>query len=292
MLGELDRAFGTLSGYADARVLCVSLNTRTGQLSTDLLFDSIRAWARPGTKSTAPQALVAARGRVEADIEGTVLASVRDAAGIREAAVPSVRGVFQAADAAGIEAIALVKEEKALLERVQAPPHVKRIITERLDAGRLVLVPERPVRIAGMAEPMTAWYEVDRESGEWIGVQQDGRHATLFGFILIHKGVNLGASIAGTYWSQFSLTIFRYAAGVLHRVTAIDRLAWPQIRLAAIQDAAKPEVRRMVGKCIVAAVSLVWQTKAEAALSLAAGQMALLAGQASALLWLERNTPM
>ena len=112
----------------------------------------------------------------------------------------------------------------------------------------------------------------------------------IFGFILIHKQVNLGASIAGTYWSQFSLTIFRYAAGVLARVTPEADLSWATIRVAALSDAAKPEVRRMVGKCLFAAVSLLWQTKGEAALTLAAGQLALLAGQTTALLWLERNT--
>lgn len=203
MLPRLDEAFGTLSDYDDGRVLCVSVSpARQGGLSTDLVFDSVTSWARPGAKVSARAALPGLRGRLEADLEGDVLTAVLGAGKAPAPPVLTVRSVFKAARAAGIKPVAICREKKGLLAKVTCAPRVRRILAERIEAGSIVLMHSRPVRVAGAPRPVVAWYEIDRDTGEWVGVFEDGRHAAM----AMYKEVKDGAAMLSGWISTWNFS--------------------------------------------------------------------------------------
>jgi hypothetical protein len=201
MLPRLDAAFGTLSDYTDGRVLCVSVSPlRRPALSTDLVFDSVTTWARPGAKVAARAALPGLRGRLEADLEGQALASVLGTQGAT--GVLTVRSIFKAGQAAGVKPVAICREKKEVLGQVACPPRVRRILSERLDAGGIILVHTKPVRVAGRPQPVMAWYEIDRDTGEWVGVFADGRHAAM----TMYKNVKDGAAMLSGWVSTWNFS--------------------------------------------------------------------------------------
>jgi hypothetical protein len=238
LLGELDGAFGCVSDYGDVRVLGSSLNPRTQTLTTDLMFDSVVSWPRPGAKAASAAALLGLRGRLEGDVEGAVLSAIAKAAG-KAAAYrrTSVRDVFRAARAAGIEAYAITPKRAKRLGAIPVSDTVRRIVVERLASGSVVLIPARPVKVGG--REAIAWYEVDPATGQQAAVFQDGRHQAVVEFKdLWDAVVSTAEAYVGAFMGSYTGTLWTYASTVLQLISADPEQSWNTVRWNAIEAAA------------------------------------------------------
>jgi hypothetical protein len=241
MLSDLDRAFGTISDYDDARVIAVSLDARRNVVATDLIFDSVRSWVRPGAKLSAAKALAGARGRLEADLEGAVLAAVQKEVVGDDARILTVSTVFEAAYDAGGEFVVLLRERKLPLADMPVSAGVRRIVTERIDSGRIVLMPARPVKVAGYDHRVTAWYEIDRDTGQWVGVLDDGRHSAITEYKITKCFAAYISGFAGGYWGGFGTALYNYSGTVLGMINHRTNQNWDYIRSEALKAAADPD---------------------------------------------------
>ena len=232
---RLDRAYGTLSAAADARVIAVSLDGRRNRFSTDLLFDSLKVWARPGTKRSARAALLVERGILAADLEGQALEACIAKANPGVVAL-TVRAVFEAARAAGVKFTALGEENAAKLNDLPFPARTRRILAERLGSGRIVVVPVKPVDAGG--KPVLAWLEADRDTGEWRGVFEDGRHQAIAEGEAVSGLEGAFAGFGFAFIGGFSGTLWAFAANVLELLDEPDK-SWRLISAQAIAMACK-----------------------------------------------------
>ena len=280
MLAGLDRVHGTVSDATDVRIAACSLDPRSGALSTDLLFDSIDSWPRPGSRAGAGAALAGLRGILQADVEGAVLSAICGKAGMAGVRVLTVRSVLEAALSKEIELLGLVLEQPEGLSKLTAPERVRRIIGERLEQGRIVIVPARPVLLGERS--VTAWYEIDRDTGEWIGVFEDGRHQAVAETEVLRKVVGLGANYVGNFWGQHGVTLFRYAKAMLEQAGDEER-SYEEMRARALEEAARPEVMRALGKALFAMVTWYAKSPGEAMANLLVGLKAQSDGHEAAL---------
>ncbi|NQT85409.1 hypothetical protein HQ560_01510 [bacterium] len=205
-----DRAYGTISDYDEPRLLGIAIAPHHGRLSTDLVFDEVVSWPCAGAKASAPVMLRSLRGRLNAELEGALLARFGRDGMAKERSVLSTGAIIRAAHKQGIRPAVLFREKPDGLEAVSCEPWVRAILAERVAAGRVIFVPTRPVRMAGWAKPVTAWYEIDRVTGAWNGVLQDGRHAAMTQDKIIRNVVALGAGWACTFIQSYMSTLSTY----------------------------------------------------------------------------------
>ena len=163
--------------YDSPRILITelrSLSDGTGAFSLDLRSDSIRALAYPGQNKGAELAFGTVRGVFEASLEGRVLEAVTGKAALTTAIV------FAAAEAQGIKPVILGPEDGASVANLSVTKDAKARIAETLDAGYGVVVPERVVSLPEFGgEARVAWWRVDQNTGEVVGVLDSGLHQSL-----------------------------------------------------------------------------------------------------------------
>ena len=142
------------------------------------------------------------RGLYESRLEGAVMLSFTGQAGL------TAGDVMAAAREQGIPLLALVKKNRRDLSRVKLATGAKPKINKAINAGRTVLLPERPVVLAGAEQ--TAWFEFDPASGYIDGVFPSGKHQAMTEYILedvVMKGLvsqamsYLVSTVAGYYFS-------------------------------------------------------------------------------------------
>lgn len=75
------------------------------------------------------------------------------------------------------------------LETMNISQEAKIRITEALTANKYVTVPERMVEIQGIST--IAWFEFDKNSGELIGVTENGGHQTLAEYRQLNSNIAL-----------------------------------------------------------------------------------------------------
>lgn len=173
-----------VKGYFDQpRLVLVASRVRAGAdggppgvgFEIDLRRETLRALAAPGQSFIAVPAFNYMRGVGETLNEGVVIAgTVPDG---QEEFVVNTQNVFEAAANQGVQRVLLAPADLAVLNTaIIASPAALARITIALQAGKTVLVPERPVQLGDIET--TAWYEIDPETGETIGVLEDGSHGT------------------------------------------------------------------------------------------------------------------
>ncbi|HYH67097.1 MAG TPA: transglutaminase domain-containing protein, partial [Urbifossiella sp.] len=167
----------------------------TVSFSIDLRRDDLRVLAAPGQTKAALPTFRYMRGVGETVAERQAITSVgpADAAG----SVLNTQNVIETAARQGVKLVLLVPTDVPRLDALlDASPDALARISATLGAGRTVLVPERPVVLAG--QPTTAWYDIDPVSGNTIGVTADGGHhaigeyAAVLGLTFI-LGISLGS---------------------------------------------------------------------------------------------------
>jgi hypothetical protein len=139
--------------------------------SMDLLHDSVRAIAYPGQARGAERVYQLTRGMNEAFLEKIVGDKLTGQEG------QSAAGVLQAATAQGIPLIYVDAENLEPLAEAPLSDEAKGRIVQATQQGYGILTPERMVTWNG--EQTTAWWQIDLESGEAVGVGEDGTHQFL-----------------------------------------------------------------------------------------------------------------
>lgn len=224
---EVNEAALKVRGYLATPRLTVALtrlekaDTATPEvvISLDLLASKHRVIVAPGQALTAGYAYNVNRGLLETVLEASVMSAV---SGNGEAITAPI-GTKAIFDEAARQDIAVVTLEAVNIPGNLLPEHsaeVRARVTQALLSGHDVLIPERPVEIRGASR--TAWYEIDRNTGETVSVLDDGSHGILdFTFIYLNEAAiaaetSSGALfLAGFIAGFFEGTVYRFAMTVL-----------------------------------------------------------------------------
>ncbi len=142
-------------------------------MQMDLRRDDIRVLAAPGQPSKAPVALRVAWGLTENAAEQKIL---EPPSGTNNPPLlgDNTAAIFARAKAAGIEIITIQPHEQAVLGTLRISNEARIRISEAMESGKVVALPRQAVDVNG--RPRIAWYELDPNTGETIGVTEDGGH--------------------------------------------------------------------------------------------------------------------
>ena len=164
--------------------------TSTVEFGIDLRTDTAMAIALPGQATNAAIAFNIARGIGETISENMTTQLL--SGGGQQGTIYNTVLVLQAAQSQGIPIIYLLPSDLPNLSSlVVASPDALARISDALTAGNAVVVPARPVALGGQS--VTAWYQINPQTGNTIGVTQDGGHqsttewaaiVTLFGLVI------------------------------------------------------------------------------------------------------------
>jgi len=140
----------------------------------DLLNDSVRVVAYPGQAQGAEQVYRMTRGVCDTFLESSVGQALT---GEQPA---SAANILQAARAQSIPLAYVDANRLDVLNRLEISTQAKAFIVDTVQKGYGVLVPERMVAWAG--GQAIAWWQLDLETGEMVGVGEDGTHQFLVQF--------------------------------------------------------------------------------------------------------------
>jgi hypothetical protein len=221
--------------------------------------------------------VLGARGLLAAELEGRLLAAGLGEAG---AGAPplTVRAVFAASRAEGVKAVVLGAENAERLDGLPFPPRTRRILGERLAAGRLVLVPAKPVAVGG--KPVTAWMEAERATGEWRGVFEDGRHQAVAEYEGTSGSSGAFSGFAFAFIGGFSGTLWSFASNALALVDDSDT-SFRTIAAQAIDSAAQVDWNSVLLEAWGDTEGMILLGGGPEGLVI--GQMGMFAGQATAI---------
>jgi len=234
---EMAKVAGVSAAYVTPRVLITDLASQIKEgaaLRLDLRRDMQRAIAYPGIDRSAEIAYGIARGMMEAALEGASLSAVAGSEAI------SAPDVFAEALAQGIPLAILAAPDPARLEQLALPSDVKARNAADLREGLTVIVPERFVLLPSEATiPRVAWWRIDPQSGETVGVMDSGLHQSLTMWENILLNMYLG-QLTGAFnvptepidvLLGFDTTLINFAGNVLGMVDA--ETPWSQIQAQA-----------------------------------------------------------
>lgn len=170
-------------------------SVKPASLILDLRKDDLRVVAMPGQAKEAEKVFRFTFGVGENVSERNTVALFVEANNVE--VVKNTVTVFERAAIEDVPLRYLSTASLMSLENdVEASPEALDRISTALSRGLLVIVPARPVQIDG--DFVTAWYEYDPETGETIGVTEDGSH----GGIVEHAATIIIYSFAIGFISQ------------------------------------------------------------------------------------------
>jgi uncharacterized membrane protein len=194
--------------------------------SIDLVRESMRVLPGPGQPALAALIFNTVRGLYNNITERNVAASLAPAG--RAPQVDNTFDVFEAAAAQGTGFTAITGGTIGALQGLAIPAEAKARITADVQNGFGVLVPNHTVTINGVAT--TAWLEVDQQTGESIGVTQDGGHQGAFEFLAlssenfeVQKALN--ENLGGILEGFFVGAVLRVKYELLNGITGDPALA-------------------------------------------------------------------
>lgn len=174
------------------RILIVSAETTMGardrvdaSVSLDLRLDEVRAYPEPGAPARIAPLFQAARGIQESVLEGGLAAHLT-----RQEETANTAELMARARAAGVPLLVLDRDSRDAVAELGAPSSCSERIESALARGRDVVIPARAIRLAGAER--WGWWEIDRASGDLIGVMEDGQHQAMgeYGLSLDKVGLN------------------------------------------------------------------------------------------------------
>ncbi len=181
-IGALTRRLALNNGvtYAQAvpRIVIVSLEGEPGTEATyrtaiDLRLDEVEAWPYPGHAARASEHFQTARGLQDSMLEGRFLERVL---GVSDAA--STMNLIARVEGGQAALLSFGPGQADQLDRIEdLSPYARRLIEQSLKGGREVIVPPRPVQLAG--RDRLGWWERDPLTGRMIGVMDDGLHQAM-----------------------------------------------------------------------------------------------------------------
>jgi hypothetical protein len=183
---------GQVAVYPDAPRITIASSvvqqshvvTETRQLQMlDLLHDGLRVIAYPGQAQGAERIYRMTRGVCNTFLESAVGEELTGEWS------KSAANVLQAALDQRIPLAYVDAEHLDVLNEVAIPTQAKAFILDTVLRGYAVLVPERMVEWFG--EQAIAWWQLDLETGEMVGVGEDGTHFFLIVFAVFMAAVFL-----------------------------------------------------------------------------------------------------
>ena len=154
------------------------VNGDTLKLVVDLLKNNIRAIVFPGQAVEASQGFLTNRGISDTIVESLALgAPVPDSPIIPAAGVADL---FQAAQDQGLSFRLILPNDHGRIDLLDVPEFAKVLLHRAMDDGKIILAPTGMVLFRG--EERFAWFEIDEETGESIGVFDDGSHGAFLEF--------------------------------------------------------------------------------------------------------------
>jgi uncharacterized membrane protein len=156
--------------------------------SADLLRDAIRAIAFPGQVPSATFGFQMMRGISDTVVEAMALAPPTSQGPLVGAT--GVVSLFQAAQGQGIAIRFITPSDRAQVDLLGAPPNAVAEINQALDAGKWILTPTALVTVG--TEHRLGWFEIDPQTGQTIGVLDDGTHGAFaeYAATLVSEGQN------------------------------------------------------------------------------------------------------
>jgi uncharacterized membrane protein/PKD repeat protein len=145
------------------------------QFNMDLRTTLERTIAHPGQGEPATFGFNLFKGINESWLEGQVLAAAANAT------VLTTAQVMQAASEQEIEFVFISATNLDLLATISLSAEATARITTAVLNGKIVNLPITPPLIDG--EPAMGWWEIDPDTGETIGVMQNGLHNALIEFV-------------------------------------------------------------------------------------------------------------
>jgi len=216
-------ALSVANWYALPRILITSFSGRekTTETTIDLRQDRVEAVSLPGQASRMTETFLYGRGVMESILEGKLLEllagkpALTTAVLMREAARKKIPvRMFSAL-------------EKDMLKKFGPPDDVIRRISSALDAGRIVVMPERGVAWEGRMR--WGWWDIDPRTRETIGVLDTGLHQAMLDMTILETegplnskmGMVIGAMVGAidTYW-VLSALILKY--GELNKAALLE----------------------------------------------------------------------
>ena len=206
-----DEALRNVSGQADVsayrgvpRAVMASVSCRDGKIRYDLdLRRNPATYTIPDDEpAELNKFLNYNRGIFESRLEGEILKSFAGHAGI------TAGDVLAAAEEQKVPVRVIVKKTRADLKSCTLDRPANTLINKALNRGKTVVLPEKPVILAGV--PRMAWYEYNPQTGYIEGVFPSGKHQAMTEYILediviktlVSQGMSYFSSmIAGYYFS-------------------------------------------------------------------------------------------
>lgn len=170
---------GLLRAYPDApRITIASLTIEPTETISgtelvpvqilDLQYDHLRGIAYPGQAKNAEQVYQMTRGMNDTFLEKQVLEMLNDQP------VKSAAGILQSATAQNIPLVYVDGDNLQPLKNATISDEARGRIWRATQQGYGILVPSQMVSFNG--EETIAWWQIDLETGETIGVGEDGTH--------------------------------------------------------------------------------------------------------------------
>jgi hypothetical protein len=192
------------------RVLITSIETEVlegnaaeSHVTLDLRLDHVQSVPYPGFPARTAKLFQTARGLKNTALEGAVLSH---ATGLEVPVTTAVVMIKAADDGTPILTIDHAHAEQ-LANIKDLPSHSSELITAALRNGHDIIVPQRAARVAG--RDRWGWWQVNRDTGEVIGVMEDGQHqaTTNYTFSLSKVGLNdeSGFAIGGIIGANTTL---------------------------------------------------------------------------------------
>lgn len=158
------------------RIIIVSLEGGTGNQSAfrtavDLRLDEVEAWPFPGRASRVTKHFQAARGIENSMLEAGYLQRL-----LGTDAAANTANLMSRVEGGQAVMLAFASGQQVELDVVEGlSPYARRLIETTLKVGHEVIIPPKPVLLAGQTR--LGWWDRDPSSGRVIGVMDDGLHA-------------------------------------------------------------------------------------------------------------------
>ena len=184
---------GVALAWATPRILIVGIEmtgARKGQMdakvSLDLRLDELKAYPYPSAPAAIVPVFHTARGIQESVIEGRLvaLATGKDP-------TANTAELVSTAQKQGVPLVVINASTRSRLGEIA--PGVPATCVQMMDAalakGREIIVPSRAIALSGKQQ--WGWWEVDPNSGNVIGVMQDGQHQGMAEYSVNSEAIGL-----------------------------------------------------------------------------------------------------
>ncbi|RLD23635.1 MAG: hypothetical protein DRI70_09105, partial [Bacteroidetes bacterium] len=156
------------------RVLIASVAevNKAYEFSMDLRLDEVDAIPFPGVPIKAVRLFQMGRGFLQSAAEGQILEL------FTEGDVVTTSSLMTQAQSEGISfKVVDASQLNSFLKKSALPKNVRNTLKGSITNGWEIIIPEKPVKIAGVDR--WGWWQVEKSSGRYIGVMDNGLHAAL-----------------------------------------------------------------------------------------------------------------